>query len=97
MGSSVLWRNQLARMFQNPARPSSATGTPNARELAEQCEVSRRTIYRDLQSLILAGIPIEFRPELHGYQIDAQLYRRASSSRSPPDRFPRDACPHTAS
>jgi predicted DNA-binding transcriptional regulator YafY len=42
---------------------------PNARTLAEQCEVSRRTIYRDLETLAAAGIPIRYRPDRQGYHL----------------------------
>jgi predicted DNA-binding transcriptional regulator YafY len=42
---------------------------PNARILAERCEVSRRTIYRDLETLEAAGIPVRYRPERQGYQL----------------------------
>jgi proteasome accessory factor B len=42
---------------------------PNARQLAEACEVSRRTTYRDLEALAAAGIPVRFRQERQGYQI----------------------------
>ena len=42
---------------------------PNARTLAERCEVSRRTIYRDLDTLDAAGIPVRYRPDRQGYQL----------------------------
>jgi predicted DNA-binding transcriptional regulator YafY len=42
---------------------------PNARVLAEKCEVSRRTIYRDLDTLAAAGIPVRYRPDRQGYQL----------------------------
>jgi predicted DNA-binding transcriptional regulator YafY len=42
---------------------------PNARELAEVCEVSRRTIYRDLATLSAAGIAVAYRPDRRGYAI----------------------------
>jgi predicted DNA-binding transcriptional regulator YafY len=38
--------------------------------LAERCEVSRRTIYRDLDTLAAAGIAVQYRPERQGYQIE---------------------------
>lgn len=42
---------------------------PNARRLAEACEVSRRTIYRDLATLEAAGIEVLYQPERQGYQL----------------------------
>ncbi len=42
---------------------------PNARRLAEACEVSRRTIYRDLAILEAAGIEVLYQPERQGYQL----------------------------
>jgi predicted DNA-binding transcriptional regulator YafY len=40
---------------------------PNARTLAERCEVSRRTIYRDLETLAAAGFPVRYRSDRQGY------------------------------
>ncbi len=42
---------------------------PNAKELAERCEVSRRTIYRDLELLSEARVPVRFRPDRQGYEL----------------------------
>ena len=42
---------------------------PNARRLAEICEVSRRTIYRDLAALAGAGIAVIYRSDRQGYQL----------------------------
>ncbi|WP_165222942.1 helix-turn-helix transcriptional regulator [Aquisphaera insulae] len=42
---------------------------PNARRMAEICEVSRRTIYRDLAMLDEAGIQVLYRPDRQGYQL----------------------------
>jgi predicted DNA-binding transcriptional regulator YafY len=42
---------------------------PNAQDLAERCEVSRRTIYRDLDTLAAAGIAVRYRPDRQGYQL----------------------------
>ncbi|MFF2175940.1 helix-turn-helix transcriptional regulator [Lysinibacillus sp. NPDC058147] len=51
-----------------------------AQELAEKLEVSKRTIYRDIESLNLAGIPIESYPGQGGglgilanYKIDKKF------------------------
>jgi predicted DNA-binding transcriptional regulator YafY len=43
---------------------------PNARRLAEACEVSRRTIYRDLGILEAAGLTVSYRPDRQGYQLE---------------------------
>jgi predicted DNA-binding transcriptional regulator YafY len=42
---------------------------PNAQALADRCEVSRRTIYRDLDTLAAAGIAVRYRPDRQGYQL----------------------------
>jgi predicted DNA-binding transcriptional regulator YafY len=47
---------------------------PNARRLAEICEVSRRTIYRDLATLADAGIPVVYRADRQGYQLARELF-----------------------
>jgi predicted DNA-binding transcriptional regulator YafY len=45
---------------------------PNAQRLADECAVSRRTIYRDLATLDAAGIPVLYRPDRQGYQLARQ-------------------------
>jgi predicted DNA-binding transcriptional regulator YafY len=47
---------------------------PNARRLAEACEVSRRTIYRDLAILETAGIEVLYQPERQGYQLASNCW-----------------------
>ncbi len=47
---------------------------PNARRLAEICEVSRRTIYRDLAALTGAGIPVIYRSDRQGYQLAQNVF-----------------------
>jgi predicted DNA-binding transcriptional regulator YafY len=47
---------------------------PNARRLAEICEVSRRTIYRDLAALAGAGIAIMYRSDRQGYQLAQNVF-----------------------
>ncbi len=44
-------------------------GRWNARDLAGEQEVSERTIYRDMQTLELAGVPVEFDQEDKCYRI----------------------------
>ncbi len=47
---------------------------PNARRLAEVCEVSRRTIYRDLAILEAAGIDVLYQPERQGYHLASNCW-----------------------
>jgi predicted DNA-binding transcriptional regulator YafY len=61
-------RAQLARLLRLVLLLQSER-SPNAKELANHCEVSRRTIYRDLDTLAAAGVPVRYRPECEGYQI----------------------------
>jgi predicted DNA-binding transcriptional regulator YafY len=42
---------------------------PNAKALGEVCEVSPRTIYRDLELLAGAGVPVSYSHERQGYQL----------------------------
>jgi predicted DNA-binding transcriptional regulator YafY len=65
---SALGRAQLSRLFRLVLILQSER-YPNARELAERCEVSRRTIYRDLDLLADAGITVLYVPERMGYQL----------------------------
>jgi predicted DNA-binding transcriptional regulator YafY len=43
--------------------------TPNARELAASCEVSRRTIFRDLDTIEMAGLRISYDGKRLGYRL----------------------------
>ncbi len=61
-------QGRLARLFQLLLLLGSGR-CPNARGLSEACEVSRRTIYRDLELLELAGVPVQFRSERQGYDL----------------------------
>ena len=51
-GNSKLWR------FLKILTLIQANRNLRARDLAERCEVTERTIYRDIESLCMAGIPI---------------------------------------
>jgi predicted DNA-binding transcriptional regulator YafY len=66
--SSSAGRAQLPRLLELIMAIQSDR-FPNARMLAERCEVSRRTIYRDLDTLAAAGIPVHYRPDRQGYQL----------------------------
>jgi predicted DNA-binding transcriptional regulator YafY len=61
-------RAHLTRLFRLVLLLQSGR-YPNARELAERCEVSRRTVYRDLTLLAESGIPVRYRPERQGYHL----------------------------
>jgi predicted DNA-binding transcriptional regulator YafY len=64
----VVGRTQLARLLQL-ILALRAGRYPNARDLAEVCEVSRRTIYRDLETLEVAGVPVRYVAERQGYEL----------------------------
>ncbi len=68
MGAAVVARDQLCRLFQILIALRSHAA-PNAEVLARVCEVSRRTVYRDLATLFQAGVPVRFRPERRGYEL----------------------------
>jgi predicted DNA-binding transcriptional regulator YafY len=46
----------------------------NADGLARACGVSRRTIFRDLESLRLAGVPLEYDPDGQRYSIPSSFF-----------------------
>ncbi len=64
-------RDQLARLLR--LLLALRSGHPNAQALAELCEVSRRTVFRDLESLELAGIPVRYRADRQGYELGARF------------------------
>lgn len=49
-------------------------GGQNADRLAKQCDVSRRTLFRDLESLRDAGVPLQFDKELDRYSIPGTFF-----------------------
>jgi len=71
----AIGRAQLGRLFRLVVILQSER-FPNARELSERCEVSRRTTYRDLELLEAAGVPVSYRPERQGYQLAKGFFLR---------------------
>jgi proteasome accessory factor B len=52
----------------------------NVNSLAAECQVTRRTIFRDLEIIREAGLPLEYQPEF-------QVYRLPASLALPPTQF----------
>jgi len=46
----------------------------NSAQIAEHCEVSRRTIFRDIKMLQDSGLPIRYNEEKQGYSLPKTLY-----------------------
>lgn len=46
----------------------------NTRELAEECKVSRRTIFRDIEKLRQSGLRIDFDEKKQGYQFEESCF-----------------------
>jgi predicted DNA-binding transcriptional regulator YafY len=61
-------RSQLCRLLQL-ILALHAKRFPNARTLAELCEVSRRTVYRDLGTLEACGVRVQYHSERQGYYL----------------------------
>lgn len=51
----------------------------NADQLAQVCEVSRRTIFRDLKTLDLSGVPVEYDPTRQGYRVATGYFLPATN------------------
>lgn len=66
MRDGRLARNQISRLFQIMLEVQRGA-FPNAHELGRLCDVSPRTIYRDIQALQFAGIPVHYRGDRMGY------------------------------
>jgi proteasome accessory factor B len=45
----------------------------NVNSLSQECGVSRRTIFRDLEAIREAGLPLDFNPEFQVYRLRQQL------------------------
>lgn len=71
-GAASAGRFPLARLLQLIGL-LQAGRFPNARRLAEICEVSPRTIYRDLASLTDAGLSVLYRPDRQGYELEQHV------------------------
>lgn len=73
ISATMLCRSQLSRLLQMILALRSGR-FPNANQLAELCEVSRRTVYRDLDALLRAGVPVRYRSDRQGYELGAGFF-----------------------
>jgi predicted DNA-binding transcriptional regulator YafY len=69
MKNGMICRQQLSRLFRIVLELQSSQ-SPNARALSSACGVSRRTVYRDLEALAQAGVPVHYCRHRQGYSID---------------------------
>src|SRR5262249_44470574 len=71
--SGVSSRAQLARLFRIVLELQVGSYPP-ADDLASLCGVSRRTAYRDLDTLVSAGLPVRYRPDRLGYEFEPNFW-----------------------
>ncbi len=71
--NGVVSHAQLARLFRIVLH-LQAGGFPRADDLAGLCGVSRRTTYRDLETLARAGLPLRYRADRMGYELDSAFW-----------------------
>jgi proteasome accessory factor B len=64
---------RIIRLLKLLQMLQSGTGQ-NAKGLARACEVSRRTVFRDIESLRLAGVPIHFEHARESYSIPSSFF-----------------------
>ena len=72
MSTTSSSRAQLARLMQL-IMSIRGGDFPSAADLAEANEVSRRTVYRDVETLQAAGVPISYDAERRGYRLGASF------------------------
>ncbi len=65
--------SRITRLVELIGRLQAGSGQ-NAAALAEVCGVSRRTIFRDLETLRAAGVPLRFDEELGEYRIPSTYF-----------------------
>src|SRR4051794_36458681 len=75
VGTSGSGRFPLTRLLQLIGLLQSGRFS-NARRLAETCEVSPRTIFRDLASLSEAGLAVRYRTDRQGYELERQVFHQ---------------------
>lgn len=64
---------RVARLLNLVSTLQSGKGL-NADGVAEACGISRRTVFRDIESLRAAGVPIDFNNDSQRYRLDATHY-----------------------
>ena len=65
--------DRLARMLRIVTLIQNRSGI-SLRRLADECEVCERTIYRDIQTLTVGGLPISFNQSSRGYQFESKVF-----------------------
>ena len=65
--------SRITRLVELIGRLQAGSGQ-NADALAQACDVSRRTVFRDLETLRAAGVPLKFDEELGEYRIPSTYF-----------------------
>lgn len=69
-GNRLIRLLRLMRMIE--ARPGLGSA-----ELAEELQVSERTVFRDVDAMRVAGVPVKARRQLGGYVIEGEVLSSA--------------------
>ena len=65
--------SRIVRLIQIIGMLQSGSGL-HASAIAQECGVSRRTIFRDLETLRAAGVPLTYNDELSEYRIPGSYF-----------------------
>jgi len=72
VNAPTLGRSQLTRLLRIVLE-LRGDRTPNSRQLADLCEVSRRTIFRDLETIERSGLRVAYDARRLGYRLAAPV------------------------
>jgi len=85
-GSTNMSRSRISRCLQLVCLLNSRTGC-SVREIARECDVSRRTTFRDLDLLRRAGLPLRYDPKKGGYLVGSNTGLKAVFSKFHPEEL----------